>query len=64
MKVASYDRQGPAADVLVIRDLPDPDLGFGEVRGKIAVSGVNPIIPASVYWLHSIYSSRKLGGVS
>ncbi|WP_405861633.1 NADPH:quinone reductase [Streptomyces sp. NBC_00090] len=37
-----YDRQGPAADVLHVGDLPDPHPGAGEVRVRVTVSGVNP----------------------
>jgi NADPH2:quinone reductase len=37
-----YDRQGPAADVLHVGDLPDPHPGPGEVRVRVTVSGVNP----------------------
>lgn len=42
MKAAYYDRQGPAGDVFVFGELPDPIPGVGEVRVKIAVSGLNP----------------------
>ena len=37
-----YDRQGPAADVLQFGELPDPAPGPGEVRVRLAYSGVNP----------------------
>lgn len=37
-----YDRQGPAADVLQFGELPDPAPGPGEVRVRLALSGVNP----------------------
>lgn len=42
MRAAWYDRQGPAADVLQIGELPDPQPGPGEVRVRLRVSGVNP----------------------
>ncbi|HHD7495640.1 TPA: NADPH:quinone reductase [Klebsiella oxytoca] len=42
MKAAYYDRQGAAAEVLRIGELPDPEPGFGEVRVRVAVSGLNP----------------------
>ena len=42
MQAAYYDRQGPAAEVLVVGNLPDPEPGFGEVRVKVAFSGLNP----------------------
>ncbi|MCZ4096735.1 NADPH:quinone reductase [Streptomyces sp. So13.3] len=37
-----YDLQGPAADVLRVGELPDPQPGPGEVRVRVHVSGVNP----------------------
>jgi NADPH2:quinone reductase len=37
-----YSKNGPARDVLVLTDLPTPEPGPGEVRVKLAVSGVNP----------------------
>ncbi len=42
MKAVWYDRQGEARDVLVAGELPTPQPGQGEVRVRIAVSGVNP----------------------
>lgn len=42
MQAAYYDRQGAATEVLLVGNLPDPEPGFGEVRVKIAVSGLNP----------------------
>ena len=42
MRAAYYDRTGPAAEVLKIGEVPTPATGPGEVRVKIAWSGVNP----------------------
>ena len=42
MRAVWYERQGPAADVLEIGTLADPEPGPGEVRVRIALSGVNP----------------------
>ncbi|ANN75728.1 NADPH:quinone reductase [Bordetella flabilis] len=42
MRVALYSKNGPARDVLALKDLPTPEPGPGEVRVKLAVSGVNP----------------------
>jgi NADPH:quinone reductase len=42
MRAALYERTGPAAEVLSVREVPTPDAGAGEVRVKIAYSGVNP----------------------
>ncbi len=42
MRAAIYTNKGPAADVLRIVDKPDPVPGPGEVRVRLAFSGVNP----------------------
>ncbi|ANS70206.1 oxidoreductase [Streptomyces lincolnensis] len=42
MLASWYDRQGPAADVFQVGELPEPQPGPGEVRVRITVSGVNP----------------------
>ena len=42
MRAAYYEKKGPASKVLVVGDLPEPQPGAGEVRVKVAVSGVNP----------------------
>ncbi len=42
MKAAWYDRSGAARDVLQVGELPDPQAGPGEVRVRIAASGINP----------------------
>ncbi len=42
MKAAWYERQGFADDVLVVGDMPDPEPAPGEVRIRIAASGINP----------------------
>ncbi len=42
MKAAWYDRQGQAADVLRVGEVPDPSPGPGEVRVRLRYSGVNP----------------------
>ncbi|MEV4760565.1 NADPH:quinone reductase [Micromonospora sp. NPDC049559] len=42
MRAAWYDRQGPAAEVLQVGELPDPEPGEGEVRVRLTRSGVNP----------------------
>jgi NADPH:quinone reductase len=39
---AWYDRQGPAAEVLQVGEMPDPEPGPGEVRVRIRLSGINP----------------------
>jgi NADPH:quinone reductase len=39
---AWYDRQGPAAEVLQIGEMPDPEPGLGEVRVRLRFSGINP----------------------
>lgn len=42
MKAAWYANNGKAREVLVLGELPDPVPGPGEVRVKLATSGVNP----------------------
>jgi NADPH:quinone reductase len=42
MRAAWYDRRGPARDVLVVGELPDPEPGPGEVRIRVSVSGMSP----------------------
>lgn len=42
MKAAWYERQGPAAEVLVVGETDTPNAGPGEVRVMLAASGVNP----------------------
>jgi NADPH:quinone reductase len=39
---AWYDRQGPAAEVLQVGELPTPEPGPGEVRVRVSLSGINP----------------------
>src|SRR5512135_2060616 len=42
MQAAFYERTGPAREVLHIEEIPTPLPGPGEVRVKVAWSGVNP----------------------
>src|SRR5947209_3403612 len=42
MIAAWYDRQGPAAEVLQIGELPAPEPSAGEVRVRLNTSGINP----------------------
>ncbi len=42
MKAAWYEKQGPARNVLVVGEMDDPHPGIGEVRIRVAASGVNP----------------------
>lgn len=42
MKAAYYERNGAAREVLKVSDVEAPHPGPGEVRVKLAVSGVNP----------------------
>lgn len=42
MKAAWYEKQGPARDVLVVGEMPEPVPSAGEVRICIEVSGINP----------------------
>ena len=42
MKAAWYEKPGSARDVLVVGEMPDPIPAAGEVRIRIAASGINP----------------------
>src|SRR5688500_16706625 len=42
MRAVWYERNGPAQEVLRLGELPDPSPGRGEVRLRVADSGVNP----------------------
>ena len=42
MKAAWYEKQGEAADVLVVGEMPDPQPAAGDVRIRLRASGVNP----------------------
>jgi NADPH2:quinone reductase len=42
MKAAWYEKQGPSREVLVVGEMPDPIPAAGEVRVRIAASGINP----------------------
>ena len=42
MRAAWYERRGPAREVLVVGEMPDPEPGPGEVRIAVTVSGLSP----------------------
>ena len=42
MRTAWYEKNGPAAEVLRVGELPDPEPGPGEVRVRLHASAVNP----------------------
>jgi NADPH:quinone reductase len=42
VKAALYNRYGPAAEVLRVTEVDRPEPGPGEVRVKVAMSGINP----------------------
>ena len=42
MRAASYEKNGPAGEVLIVGEVETPRPGAGEVRVKLATSGVNP----------------------
>jgi NADPH:quinone reductase len=41
MRAAWYEKQGPAREVFVVGEMPDPRPAAGEVRIRIAASGIN-----------------------
>jgi len=42
MRAAWYEKQGPAREVLTVGEMPDPHPVSGEVRIRVAASGINP----------------------
>lgn len=42
MRAAWYEKNGPAAEVLSLGEMPDPEPGPGEVRVRVSASGLNP----------------------
>jgi len=42
VKAAWYEKQGPAKEVMVVGEMPDPQPERGEVRIRISASGINP----------------------
>jgi NADPH2:quinone reductase len=42
MKAAWYERQGTASSVLIVGEIDTPEPGPGEVRIRVAASGINP----------------------
>src|SRR5437660_11673543 len=42
MRAAWYERPGPAAEVLHVGEMAEPEPSLGEVRVRLALSGVNP----------------------
>ena len=42
MQAAWYERRGPAREVLIVGEMPDPQPGPGEVRIAVQVSGLSP----------------------
>ena len=42
MRAAWYEKQGPSREVLTVGEMPDPHPAAGEVRIRVAASGINP----------------------
>jgi len=42
VKAARYDRTGPASEVLRVDEVDRPEPGAGQVRVRVALSGINP----------------------
>jgi len=42
MKAAWYEKQGPPREVLVVGEMPGPVPAAGEVRIRVAASGIDP----------------------
>jgi NADPH2:quinone reductase len=43
MRAVLYDRTGPAPEVLIVAEVDRPEPGPGEVRVRVALSGINPV---------------------
>ncbi len=41
VKAAWYEKKGPAKEVIVVGEMPDPEPEWGEVRIRISASGIN-----------------------
>jgi len=42
MKAAWYEKPGPAREVLIVGEMDEPQPQAGEVRIRVAATGVNP----------------------
>ena len=42
MKAVWFEKKGPAREVLIVGEMPDPTPAVGQVRVRVHVSGVNP----------------------
>ena len=42
MRAGWYERNGAAAEVIQVGQMPEPQAGAGEVRVRLVASGVNP----------------------
>jgi NADPH:quinone reductase len=42
LRVAWYERRGPARETLIVGEMPDPEPGPGELRIAVSVSGLSP----------------------
>lgn len=42
MRAAWYEKQGPPSESLLVGEMDDPTPALGELRIRIAASGVNP----------------------
>ena len=61
MIAAWYERQGPAADVLQVGELPETAPGPGEVRVRLTLSGLNPgDIKKRAGWLGSAMAFPRI----
>jgi NADPH:quinone reductase len=61
MIAAWYDRQGPAADVLRVGELPAAEPGQGEVRVRLSLSGISPgDIKKRQAWLGSVMAFARI----
>src|SRR4051794_40518165 len=70
MRAAFYERNGTAREVLRVEEVETPHAGAGEVRVKLAASGVNPSdvksrqgLTRKIAWPRAIPHSDGAGGI-
>jgi hypothetical protein len=63
---AWYERPGPAADVLEVGEMSDPEPGRGEVRVRLTTSGITSATPEArrLGWLRDAFKGTSVVGIN